>query len=185
MMSLQDYELDFYVLKEEWWNWGSGDIYDRNGNAIGHMHRRVLSLRALTEVKNSDDSLLFSVERKLISLRPSYMIKDSQGNVLGKTNRKILTLFRPKLWLENEKGKKLLEAQGNFLGKDFKIKGTHDGTLVAQVGKSDFFRDLILGGSIFDFADTYAIKLFDRGYDKRLILGFVIAIDNSVHDKKR
>ena len=111
------------------------------------------------------------------------MIKDQQGNVLGRTNRKILTFFRPKLWLENENGKKILEAQGNFLGKDFKIKD-NTGNLIAQVGKSDFFRDLILGGSLFDFTDTYAIKIFNRVFDRRLLLGFVIAIDNSVHDEK-
>ena len=93
-------------------------------------------------------------------------------------------MFRPKLWLENDRGKKLLEAQGNFVGKDFKIKDTKNDKLIAHVRKSDFFRDLILGGSIFDFTDTYAVKLLDNDYDKRLILGFVIAIDNSVHDKK-
>jgi uncharacterized protein YxjI len=53
------------------------------------------------------------------------------------------------------------------------------------VGKSDFFRDLILGGTIFDFQDTYAVRVLDREYDRRLILGFVVAIDNSVHDKDK
>ncbi len=35
---------------------------------------------------------------------------------------------------------------------------------------------------MFDFADTYAVQIQDPSYDKRLLLGFVIAIDNSVHD---
>ena len=48
-----------------------------------------------------------------------------------------------------------------------------------------FFRDLFLGGTIFDFRDTYAIRMLDREYDRRLILGFVVAIDNSVHDKDK
>ena len=143
-----------------------------------------MSIRAFTEVTNGGGSLLFSVEKKLISMRPSYMIKDNQENVLGRTNRRILTLFRPQLWLEDEKGPKILEAQGNVLGKNFEIKDSEN-RLVAQVGKSDFFRDFILGGSLFDFADTYAVKILAKEYDKRLILGFVIAIDNSVHDKNR
>jgi uncharacterized protein YxjI len=183
-MSLLASNVNYYVLKEDWWGWGSGDIFDQFGTPIGHMHRRALSIRAFTEVKHNDDSMSFSVEQKLISLRPSYMIKDPQGNVLGRTNRKILAFFRPKLWLENTDGQKLLEAQGNFLGRDFKIKDAQ-GQLVAQVGKSDFFRDLLLGGSLFDFSDTYAIKLFNENYDKRLLLGFVVAIDNSVHDQKK
>jgi uncharacterized protein YxjI len=148
------------------------------------MHRRILSIRAFTEVNNVDGSLNFSVERKIVSIRAAYVIKDPQSNVLGRTNRKILTLFRPKLWLENGRGKKLLVAQGSFVGKDFKIKDTVNNRLVAHVRKSDFFRDLIFGGGILDFTDTYAVQLLDTTYDKRLILGFVIAIDNSVHDKK-
>jgi uncharacterized protein YxjI len=180
-MNLLDSGVDFYVLKEKWWDWGSGDIYDRAGVTIGKMHRRVLSLRALTEVTESDGTIVFTVNKKLVSIRPSYMLKDAEGNLLGRTNRKILTLFRPKLWLENENGEKLLEAQGNFLGRDFHVKDMY-GDSKARIGKSDFFKDLLLGETMFDFADTYAVQIQDPSYDKRLLLGFVIAIDNSVHD---
>ena len=182
-MSLLAPQVQYYVIKEKWWGWGSGDIYDQQGNTIGTMHRRVISIREFTEVNEPDGSLSFSINRKLVSIRSSYMIKDADGSLLGRTNRKILTLFRPKLWLEDAKGKKLLQAHGNFLGKDFEIKDAK-GRVVAQVGKSDFFRDLILGG-VFDFTDTYAVKIIDPTYDKKVVLGFVLAIDNSVHDKKR
>ncbi|MFB0543675.1 MAG: LURP-one-related/scramblase family protein [Candidatus Bathyarchaeia archaeon] len=183
-MTLLEPQVNYYVIKEKWWGWGSGDIYDQRGNTIGSMHRRLLTIREFTEVKENDGTISFTVNRKIVSIRASYTIKDPNGNFLGRTNRKILTLFRPKLWLEDEKGKKMLEAQGNFLGKDFKIKDTR-GRLIAQVGKSDFFKDLILGGSLFDYTDTYAVKILDPSYDKRILLGFVIAIDNSVHDKKK
>jgi uncharacterized protein YxjI len=174
--------VNYFVLKEKWWDWGSGDIYDEKGMPVGKMHRKVISLRALTEVTETDGTLAFTVNKKLVSIRASYMLKDAQGNMLGRTNRKILTLFRPKLWLEDEDGKKLLEAKGNFLGRDFKIKDSK-GNLKAKVGKSDFFKDLVFGG-VFDYSDTYAVQILDSEYDKRLLLGFVIAIDNSVHDKK-
>jgi len=174
--------VNYFVLKEKWWDWGSGDIYDEKGMAIGKMHRKVISLRALTEVTETDGTLVFTVNKKLVSIRASYMLKDAQENMLGRTNRKILTLFRPKLWLEDEDGKKLLEAKGNFLGRDFKIKDSK-GNLKAKVGKSDFFKDMVFGG-VFDYSDTYAVQILDSEYDKRLLLGFVIAIDNSVHDKK-
>ena len=183
-MGLLSSESDYYVLKEKWWDWGGGDIHNQGGTVVGHMHRKVLSLRAFTEISDRDGSFLFSVEKKLISMRPSYMIKDQQENVLGRTNKKILTLFRPQLWLEDENGRKMLEAQGNLLGRNFEIKDEGNKP-IARVGKSDFFRDLILGGTIFDFQDTYAVRVLDREYDRRLILGFVVAIDNSVHDKDK
>jgi len=173
--------VNYFVLKEKWWDWGGGDIYNKIGTPIGKMHRKVISLRALTEVTETNGTPIFAVNKKLVSIRASYMIKDVQGNTLGRTNRKILTLFRPKLWLEDEHGNKLLEAQGNFLGRDFKIKDSK-GNLKAKIGKSDFFKDLLFG-EVFDFSDTYAVQILDPGYDKRLLLGFVIAIDNSVHDK--
>ncbi len=172
----------YFILKEKWWDWGGGDIYDEKGLPIGKMHRKVISLRALTEVTEIDGALVFTINKKLVSIRASYMIKNPQGTVLGRTNRKILTLFRPKLWLEDEDGKKLLKAQGNFLGRDFKISDS-TGSLKAKIGKSDFFNDLMFGG-LFDFSDTYAVKILDPEYDKKLLLGFVIAIDNSIHDKK-
>jgi len=174
--------VNYFVLKEKWWDWGSGDIYNEKGTPVGKMHRKVISVRALTEVTETDGTLVFTVNKKLVSIRASYMLKDANGKMLGRTNRKILTLFRPKLWLEDEGGKKLLEAQGNFLGRDFKIKDSK-GNLKAKVGKSDFFKDLVFGG-VFDYSDTYAVQILDPEYDKRLLLGFVIAIDNSVHDKK-
>jgi len=174
--------VNYFVIKEKWWDWGGGDIYNKEGIPIGKMHRKVISLRALTEVTETDRTLAFTVNRKLVSIRASYIIKDAHGNMLGRTNRKIFTLFRPQLWLEDEGGKKLLEAKGNFLGRDFKITNS-EGNLKAKVGKSDFFKDLVFGGA-FDFSDTYAVQILDPDYDKRLLLGFVIAIDNSVHDKK-
>jgi len=173
--------VNYFVLKEKWWDWGGGDVYNEKGAPIGKMHRKIISVRAFTEVTELDGTCVFTVNKKLVSVRASYMIKDTHGSVLGRTNRKILTFFRPKLWLEDLNGKKLLEAQGNFLGRDFKIKDSN-GELKAKVGKSDFFRDLVFGGA-FDYSDTYAVQIMDPEYDRRLLLGFVIAIDNSVHDK--
>ena len=68
-----------------------------------------------------------------------------------------------------------------FAGWNFDITDPK-GNKVAEVSKADRWRDVFLSG-IFDYSDTYAIHILDSTYDRRIILGLVIAIDNSVHDK--
>ena len=53
--SLLDPKRDYYILKEKMWDWGSGDIYDEKGNAIGKMNRKLLSLRAKITVHDFDN----------------------------------------------------------------------------------------------------------------------------------
>ena len=144
------------------------------------MKRKILSLRAEITVSEPDGSQVFTVNKKLASFRQSYEIKDSKGKMLGRTKRKLLA-FRPRMWMEEADGKKTLLGQGSFMGWDFQIKNMQ-GKLIAEVSKTDRWRDVVLGG-VFDRTDTYALHILDMDYDKSVLLGFVIAIDNSVHDK--
>lgn len=178
---LLDLSRDFYLIKERLWDWGSGDIYDERGTTIGRMRRKLISLRAEITIEEIDGTPIISVNRKIISLRPSYDIKDGGGNLLGRTRRKLLTIIRPKMWMEDATGDKSLVGQGAFAGWDFEIKDRL-GRKIAEVSKTDRWRDIFLGG-IFDYSDTYALHILDRSHDRRVLLGFVIAIDNSVHDK--
>jgi len=43
------------------------------------------------------------------------------------------------------------------------------------------WRDVFLGG-IFDFADNYALRILDNETDRRILVGFVLSIDNVMHD---
>ena len=101
--------------------------------------------------------------------------------ILGRTNKKIMSFIRPKMWMENTNGERQLIGQGSFAGWNFDITDTK-GNKIAEVSKADRWRDVLLSG-VFDFSDTYAVHILDSTYDKRIILGLVIAIDNSVHDK--
>lgn len=173
---------DYYLIKEKLWDWGGGDIYDEHGAAIGRMKRKLISLRAEITIEEIDGAPVLTINRKIASVRPSYDIKDNAGNLLGRTKRKLLAIIRPKIWVENAMGDESLVGQGSFAGWDFEIKDLH-GRKIAEVSKADRWRDVFLGG-VFDYSDTYALHIIDRSYDKRILLGFVIAIDNSVHDKR-
>ena len=178
---LLDPDRNYYVLKEKLWDWGGGDIYDERGQTIGKMKRKILSLRSEITISEPNGSPELTVNKKIVSLRRSYEIKDHQGNLLGITKKKILSIIRPKMWMENANGEETLIGQGSFAGWNFDIMN-RQGKKVAEVSKIDRWRDVIAGG-IFDFSDTYAIHILDPTYDRRTLLGFVVAIDNSVHDK--
>ncbi|MBT3363331.1 MAG: hypothetical protein HN929_03885 [Chloroflexi bacterium] len=181
MPSLIDAERQYYVVKEKFWDSGSGDINDEGGATIGKMDRKFFSLRAAIDVTEADGTTLFTVSKKLVSLRTSYDIKDENDELLGRTKKKLLS-FRPKMWMEDAEGRKLLWAQGSYMGWDFELKD-NTGQIIGQVRKADRMRDVFLGG-MFDFSDTYALQIMEPSFDRRLLLGMVIAIDNSVHDKK-
>ena len=67
------------------------------------------------------------------------------------------------------------------MGWSFKIFETATKKLVAEIEKADRWRDVFLGG-LFDYSDTYALKILDNETDRRILLGFVLSIDNVLHD---
>ena len=66
---LLDPSRKYYFVKEKYWDLGYGDIYDEHGNIIGRMHRRLLSLRALIELREADNqTMVGAVHRKIVAL---------------------------------------------------------------------------------------------------------------------
>lgn len=179
--SLFDPAREYYFLREKYWDWGSGPIYDRAGQEIGHMRRRVLSVRKLIEFKEQDNQTIAAViNQKLVAIRPTYDIKDQGDMIRGRVKKKLTSIFRPFLWLEDPQGRKILKAQGNFMGFNFTIEDAH-GNLVAEIEKADKWRDIFFGG-MFDFRDSYGIHILDPHVDRLLVVGLTVAIDNIVHD---
>lgn len=173
---------EYYFLREKYWDWGSGPIYDRAGNEIGHMRRRVLSIRKLIEFKEVDNqTIAATINQKIVAIRPTYDIKDAADNLRARVKKKLLSVFRPSLWLEDHRGKKILKAQGNFMGFHFTIQDAK-GDLVAEIEKADKWRDFFLGG-VFDYGDSYGIHIVDPNVDRLLVVGLTIAIDNICHDQ--
>ena len=179
--SLLDPKRNYYVLKEKLWDWGSGDIYDEKGNTIGKMKRKLLSLRKQITVSDFDNKEILTVNRKIASVRKTYEIKDMDDKILGRTNKKIMSFIRPKMWMENTNGEQQLIGQGSFAGWNFKV--VYEGKEIAEVKKLDRFRDLI-GPKILDIADTHAIHILDKDFDRKILLGFIMCIERSKNTKK-
>lgn len=178
---LFDINRTYYVLKEKYWDWGSGDILDDKGQVIGKMHRKILSIRKKIELREIDGTVSAAIHEKIITARGAQTLMDSEGNIIAKIKKKILSLFKPKFFLEDPDGNRWYEALGKFMGFSFKVMDLSTGKIIAEIEKADRWRDVFLGG-MFDFKDTYALKILDKETDRRILLGFVISIDNVMHD---
>lgn len=178
---LFDINRTYYVLKEKYWDWGSGDILDDKGQIIGNMHRKIFNIRKKIELREVDGTVSATIHEKIISARGAQTLKDAEGNMIARIKKKILTLFKPKFFLEDPDGNRWYEADGKFMGFSFKVKDLSTGNIVAEIEKADRWRDVFLGG-MFDFKDTYALRILDKETDRRILLGFVLSIDNVMHD---
>jgi uncharacterized protein YxjI len=179
---LFDLSRNYYLIHEKAWDLGFGEIYDEKGNQIGRMNRIIFSIRRRVELQEMDGTVMATIHSKIISARGAQDLKDAQGNHIARIKRKILTFFKQKFFLEEPVTKtRWYEAEGDFMGWSFRIYSVPDRTLVAEIEKADRWRDVFLGG-IFDYADKYALRIHDNETDRRILLGFVLSIDNVLHD---
>ncbi len=178
---LFDINRNYYILKEKYWDWGSGEILDENNQIIGRMKRVILSIRRRVELQEINGTISATIHAKIISARGAQDLKDPQGNLIARIKKKILSFFRPVFFLEDPNGVQWFRAQGKFMGFSFKVYDVTTGKVVAEIEKADRWRDLFLGG-LLDFKDTYALRILDNETDRRILLGFVLSIDNVLHD---
>ncbi|MFX1302233.1 MAG: LURP-one-related/scramblase family protein [Promethearchaeota archaeon] len=156
-------------------------MLDENGQVIGKMKRIILSIRRRVELQEIDGTVAATIHAKIVSARGAQDLKDPQGNLIARIKKKILTFFKNKFFLEAPDGTRWYEAIGNFFGFSFKVYEVATGKIVAEIEKADRWRDFFLGG-VFDFKDTYALKILDNETDRRILVGFVLSIDNVLHD---
>jgi len=179
---LFDLNRNYYVLKEKYWDWGSGDILDEKNQPIGRMKRIILSIRRRVELRELDGTVVATIHSKIISARGAQDLKTPDGQMIARIKKKILSLFRPVFYLEDPEGNQWFRAQGKFMGFSFKVYDVTTGNVIAEIEKADRWRDIFLGG-LFDFKDTYALRILDNVTDRRILLGFVLSIDNVLHDR--
>jgi len=179
--NLFDLNRNYYIIKERMWDMGYGDIMDQEGKLIGRMNRILFSIRRRVELQELDGTVVATIHSKIFSARGAQDLKTPDGELIARIKKKILTFFKSKFFLEDPMGNRWYEAEGDFFGWSFKIYDLTTGKLVAEIEKADRWRDVFLGG-IFDFADRYALRILDNETDRRILLGFVLSIDNVMHD---
>jgi uncharacterized protein YxjI len=148
------------------------------------MDRRVLSMRETIEFREADNrTMSATINKKLAAIRDTYEIKDSHEQLLARVKHKIFAPIHPVMWLEDPGERKIFEAQGNFLGFSFRV---HDmtGNPIAEIDKTDKWKDIFVGGSVLDFSQHYAVVI-NGEIDRRLVVPLAVAIDEAIHEERK
>ena len=180
-MTLLDPSIEYYVLHEKTWKLGGGDIYNLQGEKIGSMKRKVVSMRAEIELRDFDGTVLAIINKKLVSERPIYDVKDSEGNHIGR-GKKTLIAFRGSINMYDPDDKMIYKVQGGVTKWNFRIINPDDKKKIyAEIKKSDKWRDVF--AKAFSFKDRYVIHILDSDVPRLMLLAYAIIIDNDYHDK--
>jgi len=158
-MSILDSKREYYFLK---WTkkYSDAKIMDESDNTIGEIKH---SGRLIDKWKLFDDDNSIILTAYKASWRSKITIKNVDENILGFVSHKLLTL---KTILENENKEVILVLQ-TAKGSDYEIT-VPQGRKVAEciTEKDDRF--------------FCVLKILDQTFDRKLLLGFVIAIIDPV-----
>ncbi len=180
-MSLLDPSIEHYVLHEKVWKFGGGDIYNPQGEKIGAMKRKLLSMRAEISLEDSDETVLCTISKKLISARPIYDVKLPNDELIGRAKRPLIA-FRGSIDWYDADDKMILKAQGGVTKWNFKITDPKDKKMVyAEIKKADKWRDVFLPA--FSFKDRYVIRIVNKEAPRLMLLAYAVIIDNVYHDR--
>jgi uncharacterized protein YxjI len=179
-LSLFDQSIEYYVLHEKAWKFGGGEIYDLQGNKIGLMKRKILSLREEIRLEEVDGTLICIINKKLVSARPIYDVKTPDGELIGRGKRPLIT-FRGSVDMYDANDKIVYKAQGGITRWNFTITDPTKKKIYAEINKIDKWRDIL--APAFNFKDRYAIHILDSQAPRMMLLAYAIIIDNVYHDK--
>jgi uncharacterized protein YxjI len=180
-MTLLDTKHDYYVLNEKAWKFGGGDIHSPQGEKIGLMKRKLLSMRAEIRLEEPDETPICLIHKKLVSARPIYDVKTPGGDLIGRAKRPMVA-FRGSIDMYDQDDKMIYKAQGGVTKWNFTITDPHDKSKVyAEIKKGDKWRDVF--APAFNFRDRYVIRVIDPQAPRLLLLAYAVIIDNVYHDK--
>jgi len=180
-MDLFDPSIEYYVLHEKAWKFGGGDIFNPQGDKVGSMKRKLISMRAEIELRNPDESIVCIINKKLMSARPIYDVKAPTGELIGRGKKPMIAL-RGSVDMYDPEDRMIYKAQGGVMKWNFTITDPNDKNRVyAEIRKGDKWRDIF--APMFNFKDRYVIHIVDPMAPRMMLLAYAIIIDNVYHDK--
>lgn len=178
-------QLTEFKLKEKYFSL-SGDSFDimniTTGEVVFKIKGNALSFKDSKKLHDSEGNALLKMSESLVSVHGRMHIEDavSKRTLLTLRKKSMLPLKGAKTvqaWRgKKDDGDSDLECHGDLLRKDFTIKETPTGRLLATVK-----RNCLTVSNILLDKDSYVIRI-EPQVDAALIVFLVIAIDEQYHD---
>jgi uncharacterized protein YxjI len=182
---LFDPRRQYYVLDRDWWGFGAGSIFDEKGNTIGHLYRRVISVRRSIEFREADEVTVSAVIRKKLASRDTMDIEIDHDLTFARVKLKILQVANPAIWVEDPKGHEILSGEGDFENYSFTVYD-RSRNIVAEIDKAEKWKEIFASGSGFDIKNKYAIVIHpDSKFDRRFIVPIAIAVEEALHEERK
>ena len=180
-MNLLDPSIEYYVMNEKAWKFGGGEIYNPQGEKVGLMKRKLISMRAEIRFEELDETPICIINKKLMSARPIYDEKTPDDQLIGRGKLPMIAL-RGSIDMYDADDKMIYKAQGGVMKWNFTITDANDKNKVyAEIKKADRWRDVF--APAFNFKDRYVIHILDPQAPRLMLLAYAIIIDNIYHDK--
>ena len=168
---LFDLNQEYYILKNDYWKFGSGNIFDAQDQNIGFINGKKEKNVEITEV---DGSITATIHFKSKSMRGASELRDNDGILIAKLKKKKISDFNSIYFLEDPKGNRWYIAKGEFINFTFNIEDLSINKTVAECNKTKKWKEVFSGK--FDYDNDYALKVLDKETDRRILLLFVVGI---------
>ena len=107
-------------------------IRNRQNQQLGYVKQEYLTLGPHFWFEDNNGNRIGEIEGKVVSIHNEYDIKDGQGQLRGKVLKKLLKLVGTEWWMQDANGNEIAHIYGNIVHHSYEMT-TLDNQLIAKV----------------------------------------------------
>jgi hypothetical protein len=168
------------VIHEKDWKSGSGEICDPQGEVIGLMKKKHISVKTEIQLLNPDKTIVFTISRKSLDSDFYYDVKTTSGELIGRGKKGAVSIGKlPDMY--DSKKVQIYKAESGATKRSFKVIDPEDKTKIyAEIENSDKWQDIF--APEFNFKNRYVIHIVDANTPRLLLLAYAVIINDTYHD---
>ena len=160
--------MEILYIKQKAFSFGDKyKVFDEKGNVKFFVSSKIFSIHHVKYIYDADNNFVMTIFRKCSGIIPQYFVYDENDEIM----ETIIVKFSVNKDFDVEANKvNNYSVRGDFYGLNLQFYNGEEEVVS-------------LSKKLFQFVDSYEIKIYNLSYTK-YIVGFVIAFDNCVHNRK-